>query len=102
MNTPRNTGGFLKLIVVLIIVIVTLSYFSFDLKTITESSAGQWVMSHATYAWGNYLYPAGGFLWDKVIVGFVWVHVASFFGVDTATSPDGSSLATSTLDVIAM
>lgn len=101
MSIPkrRENSGLIGLVIVLVFGIVILSLFSISFSDIMNSSEMHWIFEQGKIVWDNYLYPAGGFIWNKIIVGFVWTHMAAFFGVHSGV--DLNTAATSTADMIA-
>ena len=73
MNTQH---GFIRLVILLIIIIAVLSYFNFDIKKFFESDivrnnfnyAWNWVM----YVWETYLAGPAGYLWNDVFIDLIW------------------------------
>ena len=72
----RQQGGFIQLIIVLIIVLIVLGYFGFNVQQIIQSPS---VSGNLGYAWGlaaglwnNYLVVPVTFVWNKIIVGMFW------------------------------
>lgn len=55
-------SGFIKLILVFIIVIAIISYFSIDIRAIVESNTFQWGLGLAKGLWQNYISPAVNFI----------------------------------------
>ncbi|MDO8572425.1 MAG: hypothetical protein Q7S11_01485 [bacterium] len=55
-------SGFIKLILVFIIVIAIISYFSIDIRAIVESNTFQWGLGLAKGLWQNYVSPAVNFI----------------------------------------
>jgi len=73
MNTQH---GFIRLVILLIIIIAVLSYFNFDIKKFFESDivrnnfnyAWNWVM----YVWETYLAGPAGYLWNDIFIDLIW------------------------------
>jgi len=63
----KQQGGFIKLIIILVIVLIVLGYFGFNLKNIIQS---QGVTDNLNYAWGLVLeaWAMAQSAWDKFIV----------------------------------
>lgn len=81
MNQPKRNGGFIKLIVLLVIVLILLGYFGFNVENILNSPL---VKGNLTYVWNltvafwnNYLSVPFTFIWDKIIVEIVWNNLVS-------------------------
>ena len=68
--------GFVKLIIVLVIVLIVLGYFGFNIKSIVQSPS---VSGNLNYVWGlvvtlwnKFLVVPVTFVWEKIIVGIIW------------------------------
>jgi len=68
--------GLIKMIVVIVIALIILGYFGFNIKDIIESDS---VQTNLQYVWGfvktfwnNYLAAPIIFVWDKFVVGVLW------------------------------
>lgn len=68
--------GFVKLVIILVIVLIILGYFGFNIKEIIQSPS---VSGNLNYAWGlavtvwnKVLVVPITFVWNKIIVGFFW------------------------------
>ena len=74
MKTATN-GGFIKLIILVIAVILVLSYFGISVRGIIESPTGQANLTYLgqalVYIWHQFLAPIFGVLYDKVILPFL-------------------------------
>lgn len=74
---PKNpNGGFIKMIIILIIIILALSYFGFDIKKFMESPTTQknlgYVWGLAKVVWDKYLEKPLAYLWKNVFVNLLW------------------------------
>ncbi|MEK9167858.1 MAG: hypothetical protein AAB769_00790 [Patescibacteria group bacterium] len=71
----NKQGGFIKLILIVIAVIIALSYFGFNLRAIVEAPATQDNLGYAwglvTGIWSNYLSVPFEYLWG-IFVQFLW------------------------------
>ena len=90
----QRQGGFIQLIIVLIIVLIVLGYFGFNIQQIIQSPS---VSGNLGYAWGlatglwnNYLVVPVTFVWNKIVVGMFWNTFTTL--IDKAqTPPSGNS-----------
>ena len=64
------------MVVVIVIALIVLGYFGFNIKDIIESDS---VQTNLQYVWGfiktfwnNYLAAPVIFMWDKFVVGVLW------------------------------
>lgn len=68
-------GGFIKMIILIIIAIIVLSYFGFDLQSIIESPTAQKNLNYAkefvVHIWDAYLKAPATYLWD-IWVKYIW------------------------------
>ncbi len=80
VNIQKNkNGGFIKMIIILIIVIATLSYFKINIGSVVKSEPVQAVWGFTKTLTTNYIEPAGVYVWDKVLRDFIFKDVVSFF-----------------------
>lgn len=70
-----NKGGFIKLLVTLIIALIILSYFGFDLKKIVEAPLTQQNLNYfydiLKNIW-NYIYDGAVYVWNEIIINIFW------------------------------
>ena len=85
-------GGFIKLIIILVIILIVLGYFGFNVQQILQSPS---VSGNLNYVWGlavsfwnKVLVVPVTFIWNKIIVGMFWNTFTTL--IDKAqTSPPG-------------
>jgi hypothetical protein len=72
----KKNKGLIKMVVVIVIALIVLGYFGFNIKDIIESDS---VQTNLQYVWGfvktfwnNYLAAPVIFMWDKFVVGVLW------------------------------
>ncbi|MEK7120785.1 MAG: hypothetical protein AAB840_01705 [Patescibacteria group bacterium] len=74
----NNKGGFIKLLISLIIALIILSYFGFDLKKIIEAPLTQQNLNYfydiLKNIWG-YIYQGIVYVWNEIIIGIFWNNV---------------------------
>jgi len=72
----NKNQGFLKLILIIIIAIIILSYFGFDLRSIIEAERTQtnldYVWGIVTNVWDTYLVEPVSYLWNDVFIDLIW------------------------------
>jgi len=68
--------GLIKTIVIIVIALIVLGYFGFNVEDIIKSEK---VQANLSYVWGlivklwnNYLAAPIMYVWDKFIIGVVW------------------------------
>jgi len=76
MNKLDTNRGLVKLIIVVVVGIVILSYFGFNIREIVEDPTTQ---NNITYVWGltisvweNYLKAPVMYVWQNVFVDLIW------------------------------
>lgn len=64
------------MIILIVILLIILGYFGLNIKNISNSST---VSDNLHYAWSlvvsfwnNFLVVPAKFVWDKIIIGFIW------------------------------
>lgn len=69
-------GGLVKLVILIVVAILVLSYLGFDLKTFIESDQTQgnlkYVWAFAVDVWQNYIKGPLTYLWDEVFIRYIW------------------------------
>ncbi|MCR4330751.1 MAG: hypothetical protein NUV49_02635 [Patescibacteria group bacterium] len=72
----RRQGGFVKLLVLFVILIIIISYFGIDLRAIVESPETQgnlgYVWSLAVTLWDNYLARPVLYFWNNIFIDLLW------------------------------
>ena len=75
-QSGKNDRGFIKYVIIIIIAILILSYFGFDIKKTAESDAAKsnfgYVWGSVQHFWDAYLATPAKFIWDRIFVGIVW------------------------------
>lgn len=68
--------GFIKLIIIIIIAIIILSYLGFDLRAIVESPESQgnlgYVWGLVVGVWDTYLVGPASYLWNDIFIDLLW------------------------------
>lgn len=76
MSNLKQKQGFIKLIIIIIIAIIILSYFGFDLRSIVESPESQgnlgYVWGGIIYVWETWLVNPLTYLWNDVFIDLLW------------------------------
>ncbi len=74
--SKNKQGGFLKIILIIVLALVVLGYFGFNLENIINSptvhSNLQYVWDLAVTMWNKFLVVPATFIWDKIVIGIVW------------------------------
>lgn len=77
----NKSSGFVKFIVIIIIGVLVLSYYSIDIRGVAESPAAQqnfaYVKGIVVSVWDKYLKEPATYLWNNVFLGLMWT---SFIG----------------------
>ncbi|MFA5934506.1 MAG: hypothetical protein WC827_01310 [Candidatus Paceibacterota bacterium] len=73
--------GFIKTIILIIVALIILGYFGFDVENIIKSERVQknlnYVWDIVSKVWTLYLAAPVMFVWDKFFVGVVWKTIVS-------------------------
>jgi hypothetical protein len=69
-------NGFVKMIIILVIALLVLSYLGFDLKSTVESQTTKsnfgYVWGYTKAFWDKYLQTPAEWLWQNIIIDIVW------------------------------
>ena len=72
----NKQSGLIKFIFIIIIGIIVLSYFGFDIKNIIESPRTQenlsYVWGMVSGVWNNYLAAPAKYLWNDIFINLLW------------------------------
>lgn len=75
----NNNGGFIKLIIFIIIGLLVISYLGVDLRSTVESQKSKdnfsYVWGYTKAFWNNYLDKPASWLWQNIIIDIVWNKV---------------------------
>ena len=75
MNANKNKG-FIRLIILIIIGIIVLSYFNINVKSIVESPVAQenigYVWGLVTFVWAEYLATPLLYFWNNIFIALLW------------------------------
>lgn len=87
----KKQGGFIKLAVILIIVLIVLGYFGFNIQQIIQSPTVSGNLSYAwdlvVSLWNNVLVGPATFIWDKIIIGMIWNNIGPIIDRAQTTAP---------------
>ena len=90
---PQGQGGFIKLVIILIIVLIVLGYFGFNIQQIIQSPS---VSNNLGYAWGlavtvwnKVLVVPATFVWNKIVIGMFWNTLVSLIDKAQTVAPAG-------------
>lgn len=79
-NTQR---GFLELIALVVIAVLVISYFGFDLAGLLKDSQTREniaaVFEFIGDLWNDYLKTPAQYVWEEMIIGFIWEDVIKSF-----------------------
>lgn len=72
---PKNQG-LVRTVLIVLIAILVLSYFGFDIKGIVESPLAQnnigYVWGFVVGIWNNYLSQPVTYFWNNIFIGILW------------------------------
>ena len=76
MNTKEKQSGFIRFVIMLVVVLLILSFFGFDLKSFIESPTVQhnfeYVRDTSVYVWNSYLSKPVLLVWNSFIVSALY------------------------------
>ena len=76
MVTTRKDSGLIKLILIIIVAILVLSYFNFDIRAIVESPQAQenlgYVWGFVKHVWDDYLSRPILYFWNNIFINLLW------------------------------
>ena len=79
----HKRGGFIKIIIILVLALIILGYFGFDIRDILEKPLVQknlnYVWNFVIFVWDHYLKTPAVFIWDRVIIDLIWDNVKGVF-----------------------
>lgn len=84
-NISKNAsrGGFVKLIISIVIALIVLSYFGFDLRKVIEAPQTQENLAYfwdlLKTIWFDYIWKGIIYFWDKIIVGYIWNNISLIY-----------------------
>ncbi len=79
MRINSKQRGFIKTIVIFILLIATLAYFNIDISSIIESKPVQVIWSFTKTVWTNFVTPSVEYLWNNILRDFIFNNVVDFF-----------------------
>ncbi len=89
----NQKGGFIKLIIVIVIALIVLGYFGFNVSEILQSPS---VSNNLNYAWGlavtvwqKFLMVPAKYVWNKIVVGMFWNTFTSMIDKAQTAPPAG-------------
>lgn len=72
----NSQRGIVKTVILIVIALLVLSYFGFDLKRAAENpqtrSNFSYVIGFATSTWNTYLARPATYLWNDVFIDLIW------------------------------
>ncbi len=90
----NRQSGLVQLIVILVIVLIVLGYFGFNLPAIIQSPGVQTNLHYAwdlaVLAWNNVIIGGIDFVWNHVVMGLLWHNIVA--GIDKLESSHSSAI----------
>ena len=78
-HQKNKSGGFIKMILLIVVVLIILGYFGFNVEDIVKSPTVQknlhYVWNFVSNFWDKYLVGTFSFIWNKIIIGIVWENI---------------------------
>jgi len=78
MKNYRPTGerGLIKWIILIVVALLILSYFGFNLRNLVNAPTTQdnfgYVASTTVTVWNSYLAKPAGYLWNDIFINLIW------------------------------
>lgn len=79
MNKYSKQRGFIKTIIIFILVIATLAYFNISISSIVESKPVQAMWSFTKTVWISFISPSVEYIWNNILKDFIFENVVDFF-----------------------
>lgn len=74
----NKQSGLIRIILIILIAILALSYFGIDIKSVVEAPGTQknigYVVGWVMYVWTNYLEKPYNYLWHDIFVDKLWAQ----------------------------
>ncbi len=71
-----HQGGFIKIIVIIVVALLVLSYFGFNLRSLADSPTTQDNFSYAASTtvnvWSKYLAKPATYVWNEIFLNLIW------------------------------
>lgn len=64
--SAKNSGGFMQIVLLAIVIIAALAYFNIDLRTIAQNPIIQNIWGILVIAWTTYIKPLLMYLWTSI------------------------------------
>ncbi|MDE1974893.1 MAG: hypothetical protein KGI49_00030 [Patescibacteria group bacterium] len=75
ISRPAGERGLIKMIVIIVVALLVLSYFGINLRNLVSSPTNQdnvtYIASTTVSIWDSYLKVPAGFAWD-IFVNYIW------------------------------
>lgn len=90
MTPKQNSGGFIKIILIIIVLVIVLGIFKIDLRAIMDSEvtqrnidvikeAGEKVWVFSLYVWENYIKEPALGVWNQVVLEQIWPIISGWW-----------------------
>ena len=104
MTKVDKEKGFIKTIILLVVIVATLAYFNIDVGSVISSEPVQAVWSFTKTLFTNYISPAVEYVWDNILRDFIFENVVDFFNkaedqISNGNINDIINSATTTLNI---
>lgn len=81
MKNFNSNGGFIRLILIIIILLIVLGFFGVDIENIVESELVQknlnYVFGFAITIWSDYLMDPITYFWQNIFIDLLWSSFVS-------------------------
>ena len=79
-----NSSGFIKTIVIIVIALIILGVFGYNVSDIVNSPLVQKNLNYAwdivQFVWQNYLKVPAIWIWEKIVIGLGWDNLVKLLG----------------------
>lgn len=94
----------IKYAIIILVAIIVLSFFGYDLKKIVEAPTTQGNLSYVwggvTYVWENWLEQPIKFAWEKIFIGILWnAFVHNLERIDSGAPTELQNMGSRLLDI---
>jgi hypothetical protein len=98
------TKFMIKYAIIILVAIIVLSFFGYDLKKIVEAPTTQGNLSYVwggvTYVWENWLEQPIKFAWEKIFIGILWnAFVHNLERIDSGAPTELQNMGSRLLDI---
>lgn len=79
----KRNSGFLKLILFIVIALIALGFFGYNLRDIVNSPTVrdnfEYVWEYVVKLWNNFLLVPLSWVWENIAIDLIWNNLQTFF-----------------------